>query len=286
MKRKDSKIKKVGSTILVASAILTSANSKAQVGDVHIEEDDSNSSKQEINKEKTFPIIKKDSLELETRLKEIAKEPYNGKLAMGAMCYIGGVFKKEDTICPICNEKMPLTWWEEKDLPKIISIVNQIKQAGYDVVLDCDHSNNDKEKDEYLKNHLRIIFKIRFSKNSAYHEIETSNIVYYNCLLSFLQNKKTFLEEQDEETTLHSNVKIIQQMTGLGKDMILKKHYFCIDYDKNGNLVRLWLNKQEFIKRMEKKGKSEIEIKEELENQDYMKNYGFFVGDGEYEEKL
>lgn len=288
MKRKDSKIKKVGSTILVASAILTSTNSKAQVGDVHIiEGDDSNSSKQEINKEKTFPIIKRDSLELETRLKEIAKEPYKGKLSMGAMCYETAVSLQTEHICPICGSEIIINYYGYRTLTNIKKIVDKIKAAGYDVDLDCGCTNsisikeyntqedqnvgetnfklNKKQhfENDYRENTMDLIFKIRFSKNSEYYVVHSNNESEYVCLLTFLQGRDMYIGRYDETNALHDKLIVLKKMTGLGKDMKLYKHYYYFDRKK---YKEYYLNEETFIKRLKEKKETDKEIQKEIEN--------------------
>jgi hypothetical protein len=310
MKRKDSKIKKVGSTIIVASAILTSANSKAQVENTHIEKDDSNSSKQEINKEKTFPIIKKDSIELETRLKEIAKEPYNGKLAMGAMCYEMAVSLPTEHICPICGSEIVLDYYGYSTLTNIKKIVDKIKAAGYDVDLDCGCKNSISIKEyntqedqkvgetnfklnkkqhiansvanDYEENKVDLIFKIRFSKNSEYYVVHSNNESEYVCLLTFLQGRNMYIGRQDETHALHDNLIVLKKMTGLGKDMKLYKHYYYVDRKKYKVYC---LNEETFIKRLKEDKETDEEIQKEIDNSDEWYNTRYYIDNENHEIK-
>ena len=164
-----------------------------------------------------------DSLRLEKRLKELSQTKYAGELAMGAMCYDPAIPMYADYVCPYCNDtvKEKYNGWMIYNINNIEEIVNQIKAKGYDVVLDktefCPHCN--KKSIEYPE----LIFKFRFSAQADYH-VSKSNINYeYCCLLAFLSNQDTFTNEYDYEYALHDNIAIIQKMTGLGKDLEMKK---------------------------------------------------------------
>ena len=165
----------------------------------------------------------KDSIRLEERLKELSQTKYKGKLVMGAMCYESTALIHADFVCSYCGDTIKEKYdnWQVYNINEIEKIVEQIKSKGYDVILDktelCQHCS---QKD--IQNPA-LIFKIRFSSKVDYYVVK-SNIEYeYQCLLTFLSGQKTFSDRYGDEHTLNDNVAIIQKMTGLGKDLEIKK---------------------------------------------------------------
>jgi ribosomal protein S27AE len=128
-----------------------------------------------------------------------------------------------DYVCPYCGDTIKERYsnWNIYDMSGIAAIVEQIKAMEYDVVLDkrefCPHCSG-----KSIEN-PELIFKIRFSSDAEYHIVK-SNISYeYQCLLAFLSDKATYFGSYGEEYALHDNTAIIQKMTGLGKDLKIKK---------------------------------------------------------------
>ena len=168
-----------------------------------------------------------DSVKLEERLIELSQPIYliepaypiepEPAFPMGAMCYEPAMPAYIDYICSYCGDTIKEKYYEWKinEIAQIEEIVKQIKENGYDVVLDktefCPHcSKQGIESPE-------LIFKIRFSNNADYH-IAKSNIVYeYRCLLAFLSNKETY-------SGSNRDIIIIQKMTGLGEDLKIEEN--------------------------------------------------------------
>jgi len=211
------KTTKLSTAILIGSAVIGSTNCEAQVEKDSLEL--SNNPNKENQLEKKFPIIKKDSIELEKRLKELSITPYFGKLNTGAMCYeSGSAIISKDYICPICGKKSDIKNYDHWGISEIREIVKDIKSLGYDVILDetqfCEVCNGEKDTNPYL------YFKIRFSENSPYHSTNSNILSDYNCLLQFLLGKEKFTSDREVEKSIYDNVYIIYKMTGLGKEII------------------------------------------------------------------
>ena len=164
-----------------------------------------------------------DSIKLEERLKALSQTEYTAQLAMGAMCYEPAVPEYVDYVCSYCGNTIKEKYddWQIYEMNRIENIVKQIKEQGYDVVLDktefCSHCS--KKEIAYPE----LIFKIRFSENADYHTVKSNISSEYQCLLSFISNEKTFFDDYDYESSLSDNIAIIQKMTGLGKDLEIKK---------------------------------------------------------------
>jgi DNA-directed RNA polymerase subunit RPC12/RpoP len=160
-----------------------------------------------------------DSIKLEERLKKLSQTEYTGELVMGAMCYDPAVPAYMDYICSHCGDTIKEKYenWDIYNINGIENIVNQIKENGYDVVLDKTEFCPRCSKKEI--EHPELIFKIRFSSNADYHIVKANMANEYQCLRAFLLDKKTFSGEYGEEHSLHNNIMVIQKMTGLGKDL-------------------------------------------------------------------
>ncbi len=231
---------KLSTAILIGSAVIGSTNCDAQVEKDSLEL--SNNPNKENQLEKKFPIIKKDSIELEIRLRGLAETEYKGELRGGAMCYIPITSYDKPYICPICK-KTTLNFTVDKDqIESIRAISQKIKQLGYDVILDesefCEHCRDkkanensivvtqspDKTKFEFRKNdrieYPVLIFKIRFSKNSKYHVVKSNFEFDYLILWEFLNDNDKYNAGRAGELPLHMEIDVIKKMTGLGADLI------------------------------------------------------------------
>jgi len=165
-----------------------------------------------------------DSLRLEERLKELSQTKYDGELAMGAMCYVMAIPMHVDYVCSYCGDTIKDRYddWEVYNINRIEEVVKQIKNLGYDVVLDktefCPHcSKGNIENPE-------LLFKFRFSSNATYHIAKSNIINDYQCLLAFLSNQDKYLGGFGEEHALYDNIAIIQKMTGLGKELKMENN--------------------------------------------------------------
>lgn len=237
------KTTKLSTAILIGSAVIGSSNCEAQVEKDSLEL--ANNPNKENQLEKKFPIIKKDSIELEIRLRELAETEYKGELRGGAMCYIPITSYDKPYICPICK-KTTLNFTVDKDqIESIRAISQKIKQLGYDVILDesefCEHCRDtkanensivvtqspDKTKFEFRKNdrieYPVLIFKIRFSKNSKYHVVKSNFEFDYLILWEFLNDNDKYNAGSEGELPLHMEIDVIKKMTGLGSEIITSK---------------------------------------------------------------
>jgi len=141
------------------------------------------------------------------------------KLIPGAMCYEPAIKERYvDYVCSHCNNTIKAKYndWIVYNIKQIEEFVKQIKELGYDVVLDktefCPHcSKKDIQNPE-------LIFKIRFSDETDYHVVRSNIVNEYQCLLEFLKNPDEYPGKTDK-----NKVAIIRKMTGLGEDLKIEK---------------------------------------------------------------
>lgn len=179
-------------------------------------------------------LIVKDRARLEERLKELAETKYNGKLSSGAMCYCPDAPKKESYICPVCKTRSMQTNHTIWNIEHIRAIVTEIRQLGYDAILDehefCVKCGGKESKiikrirdigeweSEYIETpNPSLIFKIRFSTKEEYHTAKSNIAADYNLVLEFLRGNDSCLGERDMTLPIHDNIDVIQKMLGLGK---------------------------------------------------------------------
>ena len=189
-----------------------------------IAQDNNNSTTQINNKVKPF---KKDSIQLQERLNEIANEEYKGYLSPGAMCYAVAVGKVEEHNCPICNKKIFIKDHSFNTLKNISKYVANIRSIGYDAKIICKHDNNtnnqlqndnyDKLKQQDIKTETQttITFKIRFSQKDKYHIVHSNIESDYSTLLAFLSGSDVCPGKNGSTISLHDNIEVIEKMTGL-----------------------------------------------------------------------
>ncbi|MBP1630812.1 MAG: hypothetical protein H6Q15_1705 [Bacteroidetes bacterium] len=244
---------KLSTAILIGSAVIGATNCEAQVENDSLELSN-NPNKENQLEPKTF-IPKKDSIELEQRLKELSVTEYKGDLRRGAMCYSSEILLNKPYTCPACGKIIEKSSYEIWNLISIKEIVGKIDSLGYDVVLDeteyCKHCNGSEIKEPIL------IFKIRFSKNSNYHIAKTNWIRNYSCLYEFLKGNDIYEIDYERDVPIHLSIDVIKLMSGLGRDVSTPKHYGFNS-----------LNKEEYIKELKKEGKSEKQIRKILRRDD------------------
>ena len=163
-----------------------------------------------------------DSINLEKRLLELSRTKYTGNLSMGAMCYKVAAPRQTDYTCSHCRTvtRDRLDNWQVRKIRKIESIVNQIRNEGYDVILDATgfcRNCTPKEPEN-----PELIFRIRFSDQSGYHTVRSNIVNEYQCLLLFIQGKEKYPGGYGEEYAIHDQIHIIRKMTGLGTDIVIK----------------------------------------------------------------
>lgn len=163
-------------------------------------------------------IIKRDSLELERRLKYIYRTPYTGNFY--SLLWGRNYSDEYDYYkCPTCGKETRRSAISLEELRMIEIIFNRIKDAGYDVALEQREYCKYCSKRIFIKD-ASLFFKIRFSPNTEYHIVSTNNFYEYDCLFQFLLYRKKFWSE-NTELPICLNVDIIQKMTGLGSDLII-----------------------------------------------------------------
>jgi len=168
---------------------------------------------------------------LEKRLKELAETPYTGEIRLGAMCY-SPVVSTYEYKCELCGKTTEQTVCGINEVMYITTLVNEIKNAGYDVLLDgrdyCQYCKTPEPEghNEYgfIRKHKvnGFVFMIRFNDNKDYHVVKTSNIDNYRCLKTFLINDDNFKGSYGQTCVLHENIDIIHKMTGLGAETVIE----------------------------------------------------------------
>lgn len=167
--------------------------------------------------------LNEDSLRLERRLIELSETKYEGEIFLSAMCYVVGADPSVDYICPNCGDTTKYTWTyvDLYEIKKVKELVSQIRAKGYDAVLDeteyCEHCGGEKREQPVL------IFKFRFSENADYHVIKSNIESDYMCLLHFISGNDSFPDPMGYKFGIHDNIRRIQKMTGLGKDLKIEK---------------------------------------------------------------
>jgi hypothetical protein len=174
----------------------------------------------------TMFISSKNKDSLEQRLKKLDAD-MRKKIILGAMCYSMVEPSIADYKCPSCGHKTGHDNYTIWNIEHIRTIVVQIKNAGYDVVLDehefCKKCSTGDKLHEIKVQYPELIFKIRYNPDSPYH-IAKSNIVNdYNCILEFLKGNDFYSGKRDEIMPLHWNIDILQKMLGIGKEIIPPK---------------------------------------------------------------
>ena len=266
---------KLSTAILIGSAVIGSTNCEAQVEKDSLEL--ANNPNKENQLEKKFPIIKKDSIELEIRLRELAETEYKGELSFGAMCYEIEKHIDGDYICSICGKKTKRSGFHILNEKRISRIVKEIKALGYDVILDnkefCQYCSKDlKDKrvainqstNETLYDYSsefieepELIFKIRYSKESNYYIVRSNIESDYLILLEYLRGKEKYDAGMVGELPLHIEINVLKKMTGLGKDIITHKHY---GFDH--------VNKEEYIEYLKEQKYTDEEIEKRIKEED------------------
>ena len=174
-----------------------------------------------------------DKSKLENRLKELAETQYTGEVMFGAMCYCPAIPEDVDYICPVCKKstKHSSFKFEPNDINDIRKVVNELKEEGYDVILDeseyCQYCNSDGKIDEPM-----AILKIRFDKNDDYHTAR-ADFKDFRYLCAFLIGRDHILNYRDATESLHESIDIIHKMTGLGS-VEYKKWLDSIENSKSG----------------------------------------------------
>lgn len=249
---------KLSTALLIGSAVIGSTNCEAQVEKDSL--DLSKDSKKENQLEKKFPIIKRDSIELEKRLKELSETEYKGELRGGAMCYMPMYVNDRPYTCPVCKKVTMTNAFDALAIDSIRVVFQKIKQLGYDVYLNesefCEHCRKRKKKNP------AFIFKIRFSENAKYHVVKSNIEDDFLILFEFLKGKDKYDAGMPGEIPLNLEIDVLKKMTGLGKNVFQHKfkHYGI------GNM-----NREEYIELLKELKYTDEEIQKKIKEEDERK---------------
>ncbi|MCL2529463.1 MAG: hypothetical protein FWE41_03930 [Coriobacteriia bacterium] len=153
--------------------------------------------------------------ELNERLRELAENPDETLIVMGAMCYETMPVEPEykHLACSTCNANAKIEDWRMESLERIEAVVNEIISEGFDVTLDVSISCERCTGTDSVR--IRTIFGIKFKGDANYHLVETSNVSDYEVLLAFLQGEETYDAGGDWIYPLYLRQDVIEKMTGL-----------------------------------------------------------------------
>ena len=171
-----------------------------------------------------------DSVALVDRLKELKSLDYDTLPLFSAMCYAKAIPIEAEYVCGVCGKTSPSDSYTNGNIESIRRVVEQMKNMGYDVVLDetmfCNHCSAQNNKSDAKKEgdsvvgmqRPELIFKIRFSKDAPYHVAKSNVYAEYSAVASFLKSKQDFVDfVENNRDKAKSNILVIQKMTGLEK---------------------------------------------------------------------
>ncbi len=156
--------------------------------------------------------------ELIQRLKAMAEEEVlpPGQRPWGAMCYSPAAPNMTYTFtCPRCGRIVKeLDYDSRYELHKIASMVNEMKQLGYDVKIErvcsiCSGSSG--------KHPLEVdtLFYFRFKGMEAYHVVVANNLQAYKIALAFLRSENAYYGDRDELEYVSEHRDVIEEMLGI-----------------------------------------------------------------------
>jgi len=156
--------------------------------------------------------------ELIQRLKAMAEEEVlpPGQRPWGAMCYSPVAPNMTYTFtCPRCGRIVKeLDYDSRYELHKIASMVNEMKQLGYDVKIErvcsiCSGSSG--------KHPLEVdtLFYFRFKGMEAYHVVVANNLQAYKIALAFLRSENAYYGDRDELEYVSEHRDVIEEMLGI-----------------------------------------------------------------------
>ena len=166
--------------------------------------------------EKSVPNAERE--ELIQRLKAMAEEevlPREQRL-MGAMCYCPAAPDITYTFsCPRCGRIIKELDYDSRDeLNKITSLVEEMKQLGYDVKTErvcsvCSGSSGRHPLD------VDTLFYFRFRGMETYHVAVANCSWVYKVVLSFLRSENAYYGDRDELEYVSEQKDIIEKMLGI-----------------------------------------------------------------------
>lgn len=174
--------------------------------------------------------------ELVARLKVIASDDTPRIRNFGAMCYMRGSAPEKHTNCDGCNNDIEYSDYNTHDT--ILEMVRKMKILGYDVKVQtlCENCAEKlyKEADPESKivldegfvfskdiffHDINHIFYFKASGDTDYHKVITNNADKYQTLLTFLQNKVMYDDDDDYSHYIAEEKEILELMTGIKFDV-------------------------------------------------------------------
>lgn len=166
--------------------------------------------------EKSVPNAERE--ELIQRLKAMAEEEVlpPGQRPWGAMCYSPAAPNMTYTFtCPRCGRIVKeLDYDSRYELHKIASMVNEMKQLGYDVKIErvcsiCSGSSG--------KHPLEVdtLFYFRFKRMEAYHVTVANPSWVYKVVLSFLRSENAYYGDRNDLKYVSEHRDVIEKMLGI-----------------------------------------------------------------------
>ena len=135
---------------------------------------------------------------------------------MGAMCYSPAAPNKTYTFtCPRCGRIIKeLDYKSRSNLLKIASMVNEMKQLGYDVKIErvCSICSGSSGKHPL---YVDTLFYFRFKGMEAYHVTIANNPWVYNVVLAFLRSENAYYGDKDELEYVSEHRDVIAEMLGI-----------------------------------------------------------------------
>lgn len=173
--------------------------------------------------------------ELIARLKAMAADETPKERCRGAMCYSIMEPPEKHLICDMCGKDVAYHSWHHE---KVIEIVNEMKELGYDVKVEtvCEtcaeklkaelypnmkkpgDKGYDEFKDIYIFD-INHIFFFRTSSDEDYHRAIAYHPSDYKPLLCLMQNKPKYFSSQMRSHFVDEEVETLEFMTGIKFDI-------------------------------------------------------------------
>lgn len=161
---------------------------------------------------------KKSLIEKLKSLLGLEKEP----ILMGAMCYETHMPSFVMLKCDICGLEKEYDEFLMSEDDEIVSIVDQIKEAGYDakvlrVCANCANNLGFRYNDGMLL-HDTVMYCLFYFKDKGqkeYHITRSEDPDDYRAVLAYLKNEKSFTDQNEAIHWVSDNKEEIKRMTGI-----------------------------------------------------------------------
>ena len=166
------------------------------------------------------------------QLKELAAQKLPSYLAnhMGAMCYAPSMIDSFSTICQHCHR--PLLYQAFNNIEEeLYSIINEIKDLGYDATLEvicgsCALKAKEEAEffnlpfttvDDIYEENTYHLFCFKTKSDKDYHQAITDmeSLYDYQAVLAFLKGESYFQDKYDRYHSIMDEQDIIKRMTGI-----------------------------------------------------------------------